>query len=97
MHQINDRLISETYTPWSWRDHTLHLCPPERYSPRDLRTRATLDWMFLISSLNFSFWSEREDQSERYGIEWRTGWKEETRTVWTGYWSLVAALDKGKR
>ncbi|OBZ71342.1 hypothetical protein A0H81_08634 [Grifola frondosa] len=51
-------------------------------------------WIFLISSLNFSFWSEREGTPDRYGVEWREGWASERRTVHTGYWSLVAAVDR---
>ena len=94
-HQVRQKLIAETYTPWSWREHALHLCPPEQYSESDPRTRATLDWIFLISTLNFSFWSEREGRPDRYGVEWREGWGKEGREVWTGYWSLVAALDRG--
>ena len=94
-HQVRQKLIAETYTPWSWREHALHLCPPEQYSESDPRTRATLDWIFLISTLNFSFWSEREGRPDRYGVEWREGWGKDRREVWTGYWSLVAALDRG--
>ncbi len=67
-----------------------------------------LDWIFLISSLNFSFWSEKENKEELYGVEWREAWssgdnEDATRNagkgemqVWTGYWSLVAALDRGE-
>jgi len=54
-----------------------------------------LDWIFLISSLNFSFWSEKQGSPERYGVEWREGWNSDKRVVHTGYWSLVAALDRG--
>jgi hypothetical protein len=73
----------------------LHICPPEPYSPEDPLTKDTLNWIFLISSLNFSFWSEKEGQHDRYGVEWRADWKSEKSVVWTGYWSLVAALNRG--
>jgi hypothetical protein len=56
-----------------------------------------LDWIFLISALNFSFWSEREGLPNCYGVEWQEGWESSRRSVWTGYWSLVAALNKGKQ
>ena len=93
--QIHKRLQAESYTPRSWRTHPLHICPREPYAPDDPSTRACLDWIFLISSLNFSFWSEREGCPDRYGVEWREGWGLEERKVHTGYWSLVAAVDRG--
>ena len=100
LQQVSQKLVEETYSPSTWRSHALHLCPPEVYSPTDPRTRATLDWIFLISSLNFSFWSEKEGlgaggERERFGIEWRAGWGSDERRVWTGYWSLVAAINRG--
>lgn len=94
--QVHERLISESYSPRTWRTHALHLCPPEPYDPSNPQTRATLDWIFLISALNFSFWSEKEGTPERYGVEWREGWGSEKRKVHTGYWSLVAAVDRGQ-
>ncbi|KAG8214536.1 hypothetical protein J3R82DRAFT_9597 [Butyriboletus roseoflavus] len=91
---ISLRMFMESYTPRTWRTHPLHICPPEPYSASDPLTKACLNWIFLISSLNFSFWSEREGSAERYGVEWRKGWDTETRAVHTGYWSLVAALNR---
>ncbi|KAG0703753.1 hypothetical protein DFH29DRAFT_803024 [Suillus ampliporus] len=88
------KLSSESYTPRTWRTHPLHICPPEPYDPEDPVTVACLNWIFLISSLNFSFWSEKEGQPDRYGVEWRTSWDSDTRKVHTGYWSLVAALNR---
>ncbi|KAG1742305.1 uncharacterized protein EDB91DRAFT_306106 [Suillus paluster] len=88
------KLSSESYTPRTWRTHPLHIFPPEPYDPDDIVTGACLNWIFLISSLNFSFWSEKEGQPDRYGVEWRTSWGSETTTVHTGYWSLVAALNR---
>ncbi|KAL4247233.1 Queuosine 5'-phosphate N-glycosylase/hydrolase [Abortiporus biennis] len=94
---IHKRLHRESYTPRTWRTHPLHILPPEPYSPSDPQTTTVLNWIFLISSLNFSFWSEREGCSDRFGIEWREGWRDEDAekmTVHTGYWSLVAAIDR---
>jgi hypothetical protein len=92
---IHEKLHFESYTPRTWRTHPLHILPPEPYDPSDPLTKASLNWIFLISSLNFSFWSEKEGQSDRYGVEWREGWGKEGKKVWTGYWSLVAALNRG--
>ncbi|KAG2125553.1 hypothetical protein BD769DRAFT_826478 [Suillus cothurnatus] len=91
---ILQKVASESYTPRTWRTHPLHICPPEPYDPDDVLTGACLNWIFLISSLNFSFWSEKEGQLDRYGVEWRTSWGSETMTMHTGYWSLVAALNR---
>ncbi len=86
----------ESYTPRTWRTHPLHLCPAEPVAWGAPSTRACLDWVFLISSLNFSFWSEREGTHGRYGVEWRAGWDADCPgVVHTGYWSLVAAVDRG--
>ncbi|KAH8085422.1 hypothetical protein BXZ70DRAFT_559928 [Cristinia sonorae] len=93
---IYDRLLSESYTPRSWRTHPLHICPPEPYSAADSRTGTCMNWIFFISSLNFSFWSEKEGHEDRFGILWKEGWGEglQNEMVHTGYWSLVAALDR---
>ncbi|KAG9315845.1 hypothetical protein JVU11DRAFT_3494 [Chiua virens] len=94
-YKISLRMCAESYTPRTWRTHPLHICPPEPYSARETLTKECLNWIFLIASLNFSFWSEKHGSAERYGVEWRTGWDAESRTVHTGYWSLVAALESG--
>ncbi|TDL22181.1 hypothetical protein BD410DRAFT_269849 [Rickenella mellea] len=91
---IHSRLLADAYSPGTWRTQPLHLCPPPIYSAKDPRTRATLDWIFLISSLNFSFWSELEGQSSRYAIQWLEGWGSSQTKSWTGYWSLLAAINR---
>ncbi|EEB90328.1 hypothetical protein MPER_11477, partial [Moniliophthora perniciosa FA553] len=91
---ICDKLLSESYTPRTWRTHPLHILPREPYSPSDPWNKTVLDWIFLISSLNFSFWSEKEGQPDRYGVEWQSSWDDKEKKTWTGYWSLVAALNK---
>ena len=94
-------MLEEGYNPRTWRTNPLHMLPPEaeEFSWDDPRTAASLDWIFLISSLNFSFWSDKCG-SDRYGVKWR-----ESRTsrekdgekvqVFTGYCSLVAAINRG--
>ncbi|KAI0644998.1 hypothetical protein C8Q79DRAFT_911823 [Trametes meyenii] len=91
---IHAQMQRESYTPRTWRTHPLHLCPAEPFAWDDPSTRACLDWIFLISSLNFSFWSPLEGQCGRYGVEWRDGWGSDNMVVHTGYWSLVAAVDR---
>ncbi|KAH7885440.1 hypothetical protein F5I97DRAFT_1810770 [Phlebopus sp. FC_14] len=91
---VSLKMLAEVYTPRTWRTHPLHICPPEPFSPSDPLTKECLNWIFLISSLNFSFWSEKEGWPDRYGVDWRKGWDTEERTVHTGYWSLVAGLNR---
>ncbi|RDB14533.1 hypothetical protein Hypma_016343 [Hypsizygus marmoreus] len=91
---IRHKLLVESYTPRTWRTHPLHICPPEPYIATDPLNKSVLNWIFLISALNFSFWSEKEGSPGRYGVEWREGWQSEGKKVWTGYWSLVASLNR---
>ncbi|KAF8527574.1 hypothetical protein BU17DRAFT_73969 [Hysterangium stoloniferum] len=94
---IYSKILKDGYSPHIWREHPLHLPPPQIYVPDDPRTKACLDWIFLISSLNFSFWSQKEgtaEESGRFGVEWREGWASSKKKVWTGYWSLLAAVNK---
>ena len=95
--QIHAQMQREAYVPRTWRTHPLHICPADPFSWKDPSTSACLNWIFFISSLNFSFWSELEGQRGRYGVEWREGWGSEDMMVHTGYWSLVAAVDRGER
>jgi len=46
----------------------------------------TIAFIFTMDLLNFSFWSEK-GEGERFAVEYR-GQK------WTGYWSLVACLQR---
>ncbi|KAJ3731187.1 hypothetical protein DFJ43DRAFT_1080399 [Lentinula guzmanii] len=93
---IHDKLRAESYSPRTWRTHPLHLVPVEPYVASEPLNEPVLNWIFLISALNFSFWSSREGQTDRYGVEWQAGWNDsgEVRTLWTGYWSLVASLNR---
>ena len=86
----------QNYTPTTWRDNPMHLSPPLPFDPTDPGVKRTLDWIFLISALNFSFWSELEGRPTRYGVTWRAGWDESLpEQKWEGYWSLVASLNRG--
>lgn len=56
------------------------------------KDEATVAFIFTMDLLNFSFWSLKPEE-ERFAISYRD-------KKWTGYWSLVAALqralDEGK-
>ena len=47
---------------------------------------STVDFIFTMDLLNFSFWSD-EGPNERFAVEYKG-------KTWTGYWSLVAALQR---
>ena len=68
----------KAYSTQTWSEHELH--------PKT-KDEATVDFIFTMDLLNFSFWSEEKVESKRFSIEYR-GKK------WTGYWSLVAALQR---
>lgn len=65
------------YSTETWSAHELH--------PKT-KDESTVDFIFTMDLLNFSFWSELE-ASKRFAVEYR-GRK------WTGYWSLIAALQR---
>lgn len=50
------------------------------------RTAETANFIFTMDLLNFSFWSEL-DAAKRFAIEYRG-------KRWTGYWSIVAVLQR---
>ena len=66
------------YSTKDWSKHALH--------PKT-KDESTVDFIFLMDLLNFSFWSDLDDPEQQFSIEY----KGET---WTGYWSLVAAIQR---
>lgn len=75
---IWDQMQEKEYSCKKWAEHELH--------PK-AKDEATVDLIFLMDLLNFSFWSDNEDDGTRFVVEYRG--KE-----WTGYWSLVACLQR---
>ncbi|KAK5997218.1 Queuosine 5'-phosphate N-glycosylase/hydrolase [Cladobotryum mycophilum] len=51
-----------------------------------LKDETTVAFIFIMDLLNFSFWSELSDE-ERFAVEYKG-------KRWTGYWSLVASLQR---
>jgi hypothetical protein len=73
------RLMQEKkYSTHTWSEHELH--------PKT-KDESTVDFIFTMDLLNFSFWDDEADESKRFAIEYRG-------RRWTGYWSLVAALQR---
>jgi len=62
----------------TWSDHELH--------PK-AKDEGTVNFIFTMDLLNFSFWSEL-DEEMRFQVEYKD-------KKWTGYWSLVAILQRG--
>ncbi|KAH7101816.1 hypothetical protein BKA62DRAFT_702394 [Auriculariales sp. MPI-PUGE-AT-0066] len=90
---IRQEIERTSYSPSTWRTQPLHILPPMPFVRDHPDTRRTIDFVFLVSSLNFCFMSSLPEH-QRYGVAWRAGWQDSEPTVHTGYWSLVAALDK---
>ena len=67
----------ESYSTEAWSEHELH--------PKT-KDEATVNFIFTMDLLNFSFWSEKSEAA-RFAVEFRG-------QRWTGYWSLVACLHR---
>ncbi|KAH7336365.1 hypothetical protein BKA65DRAFT_402638 [Rhexocercosporidium sp. MPI-PUGE-AT-0058] len=74
---IYEQMQKKEYSTKTWSSHELH---------PTVKDESTVAFIFTMDLLNFSFWSEKDDE-ERFAIEYK-GKK------WTGYWSLVAALQR---
>lgn len=61
-----------------WSEHELH--------PK-AKDASTVNFIFTMDLLNFSFWSDKNNSDESYAVDFR-GRKH------TGYWSLVATLQR---
>ena len=77
------KMQAKRYSMKTWSTHELH--------PK-AKDESTVDFIFTMDLLNFSFWSDESDASKRFAVEYQG-------KRWTGYWSLVAvlrrALDEG--
>lgn len=81
---VYQSMLNQNYSTETWSSHPLN--PKEK-------TSKTVDWIFTVDLLNFSFWSNLDDNdsglpsSQRYSVEYKT-------QLYTGYWSLAAAINK---
>lgn len=72
------------YSTETWTSHPL--------TPSS-KSQSTVDWIFTVDTLNFSFWSNYDDkdtgspESQRYTVQY-------LGNKYTGYWSLCAAINK---
>ncbi|PVI03857.1 hypothetical protein DM02DRAFT_625558 [Periconia macrospinosa] len=74
---VHEEMQKREYSPKTWAEHELH--------PKS-KDESTLNFIFTMDLLNFSFWSEKSEE-ERFAVEYKG-------KRWTGYWSLVAALQR---
>lgn len=74
---IWQRMQQNGFSTRAWSDHELH--------PK-AKDDETVNFIFTMDLLNFSFWSEL-DEDQRFGVDY----KGQRRT---GYWSLVAILQR---
>jgi hypothetical protein len=74
---IYSQMKLRNYSTETWSEHELH--------PKS-KDEATLNFIFVMDLLNFSFWSEKSEE-DRFAVEYRG-------KTWTGYWSLVACLQR---
>lgn len=76
-HTIWRLMQEKSYSTQTWSEHELH--------PK-AKDEATVNFIFTMNLLNFSFWSELPTD-QRFAVEYKD-------RTWTGYWSLVAALQR---
>ncbi|ORX56782.1 hypothetical protein DM01DRAFT_1303086 [Hesseltinella vesiculosa] len=75
---------SRKYSTQTWKQHPLN--------PKHL-DHATIHWIFLVDLLNFSFWSDLDQEDrmnphpDRYAVHYKG-------VTYTGYWSLCAAINR---
>ena len=77
--KLHEQLQQRQYSTYDWAKHELH--------PKPADGAATVNFIFTMNLLNFSFWSDLPED-ERFAVEYKG-------KRWTGYWSLVAALRRG--
>lgn len=75
---IYTKMTEKGYSTKTWSEHELH--------PKS-KDEATVNFIFTMDLLNFSFWSDLEEEDERFAVEYNG-------KRWTGYWSLVASLQR---
>jgi len=69
-------LKTKKYSFKVWKEHELH--------PKEM-TKETVDWIFLLDCLNFSFWVD--DEVEPWTVEFEG-------EIYHGYWALCAGINR---
>lgn len=80
------KAAAETIWQLMWqRNYSTQTWSSHELHPQS-KDESTVNFIFTMNLLNFSFWSESPPE-ERFAIEYKG-------RTWTGYWSLVAALQR---
>lgn len=74
---VLEEMQKREYSTKTWAEHELHPKPKDE---------ATVNFIFTMDLLNFSFWSEKSEE-QRFAVNYKG-------KNWTGYWSLVASLQR---
>lgn len=74
---VHAEMQKREYSTKTWSEHELH--------PK-AKDESTVNFIFTMDLLNFSFWSEKSEE-ERFAVIYKG-------KRWTGYWSLVASLQR---
>lgn len=74
---VLEEMQKREYSTKAWAEHELH--------PKT-KDESTVNFIFTMDLLNFSFWSEKSEE-QRFAVSYND-------KKWTGYWSLVAALQR---
>ncbi|KAK9368279.1 hypothetical protein V1509DRAFT_623601 [Lipomyces kononenkoae] len=81
---IYNAMQCKSYSTETWSSNLLN---PKK------KDASTVDWIFLVDLLNFSFWSDVDpadtgkSESNRFSVNWEG-------KAWTGYWSLCALVNR---
>lgn len=78
--ELREAFESKSYNVTNWREHPLH--------PKNADDDA-LDFIFVMDSFNFSFWTDEEDEATNGKYEVEFG-----GVSYTGYWALLAAMKR---
>jgi hypothetical protein len=75
--EVLKQMQERGYSTKTWSEHPLH--------PKS-KDENTVNFIFTMDLLNFSFWSAKNEQ-DRFAVSYKGN-------RYTGYWSLVAALQR---
>lgn len=78
LQQIGNSIRTGAYDIKQWKQHELH---------PNVANNAAVDWIFVVDTLNFSFWTEEADVSKKYIVLYKD-------KHYTGYWALCAAMNR---
>ncbi|KAJ2722816.1 hypothetical protein GGI07_003071 [Coemansia sp. Benny D115] len=75
--QIQQRMSKQGYSTATWKTHPLN---------PSIANEQALEWIFLVDTLNFSFWTS-QPLDKQYSVTFNG-------TTYRGYWTLCAAINR---